>query len=100
MHPLILQHINTIRVLFKQYGVISAFLFGSAVGNTHTDKSDFDFLIKFNPDLDHETYANNYFNLMYALQDLLKSEVDLVAEETVQNPYFAQSINEKKISLL
>jgi uncharacterized protein len=100
MHPLINQNINAIKALFKRYDVISAYLFGSATGNKYTDKSDFDFLVKFNPDLDYETYANNYFNLMYALQDLLKREIDLVAEETVVNPYFAKTINESKISLL
>jgi|ERR1017187_8684149 predicted nucleotidyltransferase len=100
MHPAISQNINAIQSLFKQYGVVSASLFGSTAGDKYTDKSDFDFLIKFNPDLDHDTYANNYFNLLYALQNLLKREVDLVAEETVVNPYFAQSINSNKIALL
>lgn len=100
MHPTISQNLNSIKALFKQYGVVSASLFGSGAGNEYTDKSDFDFLIKFNPELDYETYGNNYFNLMYGLQNLLKRDVDLVAEETVVNPYFAQSINANKISIL
>jgi predicted nucleotidyltransferase len=39
-------------------------------------------------------------NLMYALQDLLNKNVDLVAEETITNPYLLQSINKDKISIL
>ncbi len=100
MNPLVSNNMGSIQTLLKQYGVVSAYLFGSAAGNKYTDKSDLDFLIKFNPDLDYETYANNYFDLMYALQDLLEREVDLVAEETIGNPYFEKSINQNKIPLL
>lgn len=100
MHSSITNNIAAIKALFNKYGVVSAYLFGSAVSNKFNDKSDYDFLIKFKSDLDYETYANNYFNLMYALQDLLKRDVDLVAEETISNPYLAQTINQTKIALL
>ncbi len=100
MHPSIASNINEIKTLFKQNGVVSAYLFGSATGTNHSAKSDFDFLVKFNPSLDYEMYANNYFNLLHGLQHILKSEIDIVAEETITNPYFAQTINENKILLL
>ena len=89
-----------IRNLFSKYGAKKVFLFGSAATNKFNKNSDVDFLYTFPEDLDYETYANNYFNLLYELQDLLKKQVDLVAEKTLRNPYLIESINESKIQLL
>lgn len=83
-----------------RYGVIRAHLFGSAADDTMTDSSDVDFLVSFHPDLNYTEYGNNYFELIYALQDLLNKSVDLVAEETLTNPYLIRSINKQKVSVL
>ncbi|WP_344978398.1 nucleotidyltransferase family protein [Compostibacter hankyongensis] len=100
MNNLLQQNLPQIKHLMQQYGVRRAYAFGSAVKDTMHSKSDFDFLISFSPDLDYETYGTNYFNLLYALQDLLHKEVDLVSEETVTNPYLLQSINQHKFQVL
>jgi predicted nucleotidyltransferase len=89
-----------IKKIFSKYGVKKVYLFGSAATNKFHKKSDVDFLYTFSEDLDYETYANNYFNLLTELQDLLKKEVDLVAEKTLRNPYLIESINKSKIQLL
>ena len=89
-----------IRNLFSKDGAKKVFVFGSAATNKFNENSDVDFLYTFPEDLDYETYANNYFNLLYELQDLLKKQVDLVAEKTLRNPYLIESINESKIQLL
>jgi predicted nucleotidyltransferase len=89
-----------IRTLLLKYGVERAYVFGSAAKHTLTKKSDIDFLIRFKKDLDYKTYGNNYFELLYALQALLKKDVDLIAEETLSNPYLIESINQSKIQLL
>jgi uncharacterized protein len=89
-----------IKQLFSKYGVKKAFLFGSAATNKFHKNSDVDFLYSFSEDLDYETYANNYFSLLTELQDLLKKQVDLVAEKTLKNPYLIESINENKIQLI
>ena len=62
--------------------------------------SDVDFVITFNEGLDYKTYGDNYFNLLYALQTLLHREVDIVAEETLTNPYLIQNINDQKLLVL
>ncbi len=84
----------------QQYGVIKAYAFGSAVKGTMTENSDVDFIISFPEDMHFVTYADNYFALGNALENLLKKEVDLVAEETLQNPYLIQSIDSHKMQLL
>ncbi len=82
------------------YGVEKAYAFGSAItGNMHAD-SDVDFVIRFAPDLDHKTYGDNYFDLLYALQNLLKKDVELVAEETLTNPYLIESINRQTLDVI
>ncbi len=67
MQPLIENNLLRIQELMRLYSVERAYLFGSAaIGNMQPD-SDVDFLIRFSPDMDFETYGNNYFKLLYAL---------------------------------
>lgn len=89
-----------IKQLFTKYGAKSAYLFGSFASKKASKTSDVDFLFSFPENMDYEIYADNYFNLLYDLQDLLKKEVDLVAEKTLKNPYLIESINENKIQLI
>ncbi len=84
----------------QQYGVEKAYLFGSAAKGTMKQDSDVDFIIRFPDDMHYTTYADNYFALADALEALLKKDVELVAGETLQNPYLLQSINSHKMQLL
>jgi predicted nucleotidyltransferase len=100
MEAAIKDHLPEIKNLLRRYSVESAYLFGSAAKNVVHQNSDVDFLIRFRNDLDYETYSDNYFGLLYSLQALLQKNVDLIAEETLSNPYLIQSINQSKIRLL
>jgi predicted nucleotidyltransferase len=100
MNQAIQEYLPQIKSLMQQYGVLHAYAFGSAVKDTLTDSSDVDFLISFPSDMAYETYGNNYFNLLFALQDLLHRDVDLITEKTIKNPYLLQSINNHKLKLL
>ena len=84
----------------RNCGVIKAYVFGSAANGNMHDDSDVDFMVTFNPNLSYTDYGNNYFQLIYALQNLLKKDVDIVAEETITNPYLLQTINSQKIAVL
>jgi hypothetical protein len=84
----------------RNYGVTRAYAFGSAATNTMHQESDVDFVIRFSADMDIQTYGHNYFELLYALQHLLKREVELLAEETITNPYLIQSINSQRVDVL
>lgn len=100
MEPIVEEHLQEIKNTFKKHGAIRAFLFGSAAVGKSTSQSDIDFLFSFPAEMDHETYANNYFSLLNSLRQLLNREVDLVAEKTLKNPYLIESINANKIQLL
>ncbi len=94
------QNLPQIRQLMLQYGVKSAYLFGSAAKNTMDANSDVDFIISFPEDMNYVTYADNYFALADALEALLKKGVDLVTEKTLKNPFLVQNINRHKVQLI
>jgi predicted nucleotidyltransferase len=100
MQKLIEQNLSEIKNLMINHQVEKAYVFGSAAKTEMKEKSDVDFLIIFSKNTNLNTYAANYFDLMYALQDLLNCEVDLVEEKTISNPYLLKSINESKLLLL
>lgn len=100
MESVISNNLPAIRNLFRKYDVKEAYVFGSAAKETLKADSDIDFLINFGDKSDFERYGNNYFDLLYALQDLLKRDVDLIAAETLSNPYLIESINQSKIQLI
>ncbi|MEO6979777.1 MAG: nucleotidyltransferase domain-containing protein [Mucilaginibacter sp.] len=100
MNNIVKSNLSQIKDLMLNYGVVSAYLFGSAAIGNMSEDSDVDFMVSFNPDLSYTEYGNNYFQLIYALQQLLKKEVDIIAEETITNPYLLQTINSQKITVL
>ena len=100
MEPLISGNLPGIRVLLQQYGVESAYLFGSAAQGTMQEGSDVDILIRFPQNMHYVEYADNYFSLAEALEALLHNKVDLVTEKTLKNPYLIRQINQHKLQLL
>jgi predicted nucleotidyltransferase len=100
VQDIIKSNIAQIQKIMKEHSVVSAFAFGSVLTGNMRPESDIDFVVAFDSEMGYEEYGNNYFKLMYALQDLFKREVDLVAEETLTNPYLLQSINNNKLQVL
>ncbi len=100
MPNIIEDNLQQIQQLMRDYGVEHAYAFGSAVKGTMHENSDVDFIIRFPENMHFKTYSDNYFGLAHALEDLLKRGVDLVAEETLQNPYLIQTINSHKMQVL
>ncbi len=99
MVALIKDNMNEIHDVCKKHHVKSFYLIGSAAREEKDfrQESDVDFLYRFNyNDIEGMDYADNYFSLLFTLQDLLKRKVDLVAEERIRNPYFLESINKYK----
>jgi predicted nucleotidyltransferase len=101
MVTLIEQNIGSIQDVCKKHHVKSLYLIGSATGATDfSAESDVDFLYRFNKsEIAEMDYADNYFSLLFSLQELLKRKIDLVPEEKLHNPYFIQSINRNKLKL-
>ena len=96
----IMKYLPDIKKLLQQHFVQQAYLFGSTVkGNTHA-QSDVDILVRFTPELDYETYANNYFNLFTRPAKSSQKKRRPGSEETLSNPYLIQDINMHKFAIL
>ena len=94
------QQLPQIQQLMQHYGVERAYVFGSAAKNTLTKESDVDFIIRFPENTGYETYYRNYIGLLHSLENLLQRDVELVAEETLENPWFIKNINSHKVQVL
>ena len=68
-----------IKELCKQNRVRSLYVFGSVLTEKFNDKSDIDLLVDIDSD-DPLDYADHYFNLKFALQELFKRPIDFNAD--------------------
>jgi len=90
---------KAIGTLCQRYRVRRLELFGSAAsGNARPDESDLDFLVEFES-LAPGTYADTYFGLLEALEELFDGPVDLVVASAIRNPYFRESVEHTKTLL-
>ena len=94
---LIEMNMDKIIALCKKYRVAKLWVFGSILTDRFNDSSDVDFSVIFDkkniPLLD---YADNYLDFLSELKRILSREVDLVTEESLNNPYFIKSLNSTK----
>jgi uncharacterized protein len=89
------EHLDEIRALCVKHQVKRLAVFGSAVKGTFDPAtSDVDFVVEFEPDLRGAEGWHTYWDLRYALQDLLHRPVDLVSWRAVKNPYFREILEE------
>jgi len=95
MAPLIQNNIKLIQHILQRHNVKRAFVFGSVCTDNFNDKSDVDIIIAFQKRY-FDNYVDNYLSLESELSKLLHRNIDIVTEETIQNPYFIQSINQTK----
>jgi predicted nucleotidyltransferase len=78
-----------------KHKVRELYAFGSVLGTDFNEASDIDLLVNFDS-MDVKSYANNYFNLKFSLEDLFNRSVDLVEESALKNPYFKSSISNSR----
>lgn len=99
MVALLKDNITQIQEACKKHHVKTLYLIGSAAGDgeNFNNNSDVDFIYSFNQtELNEMDYTDNYFDLLFNLQNILNRKVDLVPEEKIHNPYFLSSINQTK----
>ena len=96
MMHLINDNLHQISDLCRRYKVRRLYAFGSVLTKRFNAESDVDILVNFNPDVDHDSYADNFIDFYHALKRLFGREVDLVDETAVKNPYFRAELDETK----
>jgi predicted nucleotidyltransferase len=83
--------IDDINAICLQNKVRSLYVFGSVLTRRFTKKSDIDFVVEIDA-VDPFEYADSYFNLKFALQDLLNRDIDLLENKAIKNPYVKKNI--------
>lgn len=91
-------YIGEIRLLCQKNRVKSLYVFGSVLTDRFTDKSDIDLIVDIDS-IDPLEYSDFYFNLKFALEELLKREIDLLESRALKNPYLIDNINQSKTLL-
>lgn len=83
--------------LCQKHKVLELYVFGSVLTDKFNKRSDVDFVVIFDkPSLPLLMYGDNYFEFKFALEDLLKRDVDLIEYNAVNNPYFKEELDETK----
>lgn len=85
-----------INKLCFQNKVKTLYVFGSVLSDKFSKKSDIDLVVEIDAN-DPYDYADSYFNLKFALQDLFKRKVDLLENKAIKNQYIRQSIDQTKM---
>ena len=85
--------------LCRRFGVARLDVFGSAVtGRFDPARSDLDFLVTFDP----ETVSGrrrDYFGLSEALRALFGHPVDLLTEQSLENPFLRRRVSAERVAL-
>ncbi|MFV8369218.1 nucleotidyltransferase family protein [Flavobacterium sp. LB2R40] len=84
-----------ITTLCKTHNVKTLYAFGSVLTEKFNSESDIDLIVEFQP-LDVLDYADNYYDLKFSLETILKRQIDLLEEKAIKNPYFRKTINQNK----
>jgi len=88
------KYIGDIRILCRKNKVRTLYVFGSVLTAKFSDSSDIDFIVDIASN-DPLEYADNYFNLKFALEELLKRQIDLLENKAIKN-YLKENIDKSK----
>ena len=99
LHPILKDKLQEVTNVLKEHKVKRAYAFGSVCTDNFNDESDIDLLIAFEDEMDPIVYGNYYFEILFALEELFKREIDLVTEPSLRNPYFIKVMNKTKTPL-
>ncbi len=81
--------------LCETHNVKSLYAFGSVLNENFNNDSDIDLIVDFK-NIALEEYADNYFDFKFSLQDILKRPIDLLEDRAIKNPFFRDSLNQKR----
>ena len=96
LHKSFEPYLPKVIAILKKHKVVNACVFGSVVTEKFSNKSDVDFLINIEKNLDPVLAGDHLWDMYYELKDLLNREVDVLTESSLKNPYFIKEINQTK----
>lgn len=100
MHEVIEGNRDRIAELCRRCGVLRLEVFGSATGEDFDPcTSDVDFLVVFDFATGMSDAFDRYFDLKEGLEAILDRKVDLISENAIRNPVFADSVETSRTPL-
>ena len=90
-------NIDKIIALCKKYKVAKLWVFGSILTPRFNDDSDVDFLVDFDDKrIELLDYADNFFNFIHEIEDVVGRKVDMVVDKSIRNRYFRAEVDETR----
>lgn len=100
MIPPVRDNLDAIARFCVKHRVRTLELFGSAAcGDFDPDWSDLDFIVEFQGDPPRPNIADQYFGLLFDLEELFRRRVDLATPNTIRIPYVPASVNQTKVPI-
>lgn len=93
---LINQHREAIEKACAAFKVDELYTFGSILTDTFKPESDIDFIVSIY-EKDPIEYAENYFDLKFALERIFNRKIDLLEKKAIRNKVFEDLINKQKV---
>jgi predicted nucleotidyltransferase len=91
------EHLDEIRALCREYGVLRLEVFGSALTpRFDPETSDIDFLIAYPSGHDLGPWMKHHFALKEQLAEILGHPVDLVIIDAIRKPRFVEAIRDRR----
>ena len=90
------KHLAEIKSLCVQHKVKKLFVFGSVLTGRFNKDSDIDLIVEISSKNPFE-YSDNYFELKFQLERLLKRPIDLLEQKMIKNPYLKSEIDQTKV---
>lgn len=94
--PIITNNLPQIKDICQKHHVKELYVFGSAARNEMKEDSDVDFLYTMQDDIPEMDYADNFFNMLWTLETVLKRKVELIGEQYLRNRIFIEEVNNTK----
>lgn len=84
-----------IKQICQELNVKELFVFGSILSDKFNENSDIDFVVSFYAE-DPIIYAENYFSLKFALENIFQRPIDLLEAKAIKNEVFKEILNRTK----
>lgn len=92
---ILIVHRRELEQVCSKFNVKELYAFGSVLTNMFNADSDVDFIVSLLSD-DPIEYAENYFELKFALEQIFSRKIDLLEQKAIKNKTLESIINQKK----